>query len=457
MAISKKAQAQIEKAVARYKAYIRYKAVGPQALTREELKELIRSGMLTKETVTQAPVHEAYLHVHSQVATTPAPRQVRDGALDFLERMIQRYSDKLGEQIKTDVLTAVEHNIMPFSDRREGQAIYEALKDKDIWKKNLRTLLKDKVQNWEYRYRTIINTELNRASNWGSMDAILHDNAHLDPSQITVFKQGNKPGHGACDHCAKFWYLEDGITPRVYKMSELIANGSNIGRKAKDWLPTIDSTHPNETHLLSELKPGFGFVGGGLEWISDAHDEYARQRGQKPRPHLVLVKGETLIKSVPAPTRLGQVSEDGRYESAHHMGRVVWRYSGPEAALDDGVIKNKTQGYLATHPEAHHELIRGFVSSVATHKNRHLVTSREPTMAHMPRARHIRALLNGQPSVRMLVKEHKGGLALAFQAIRHGERDEVPADHFPVDTWVYTKASGLRHLRREFIHKDDLR
>ena len=280
--ISKTAQKMIEQAVARFKAFLRFKAVGPQSLTRAELLDLMRSGLLTtdEKIKVQAPVQEAYLDTHAQMVDDgPAPKQVRDGALNFLERMMDRYTGKMADQMKTDVVTAVEHNLLPFTDRGEGGIIYEALQDKELWKKNLRGILKGKVDNWEYRYKTIINTELNRASNWGAMDAILHNNSELAPEQITVFKQGNKPGHGACKYCAKFWYMDDGMTPKVYKMSELIANGSNIGKKAADWLPTVDSTHPNETHILSELKPGFGFRNGSLEWVDENHDEHNHQRG----------------------------------------------------------------------------------------------------------------------------------------------------------------------------------
>lgn len=278
--LSKKAQSMIDKIVARYKAYLRFKSVGPQACTRAELLELVRSGMLTKEKKVESPVGEAYLHVHEQlVDNTPAPRQVRDGALDFLERMHARYTDKLTDQVASDIQSSIEGSIMPFANRRDGEAVYEALQaDKDLWKQNLRGMLKDKVDNWEFRYKTIISTELNRASNWGAVDAILHNNPELEPGQITVYKQGNKPGGGACSACSHLWYMPDG-TPKTYKMSELLANGTNIGRKQKDWLATIDSTHPNCSHILSELKPGFGFVNGSLEWISHGHDEYKKQKG----------------------------------------------------------------------------------------------------------------------------------------------------------------------------------
>ncbi len=277
--ISKRAQLKIQKLIDRYKAYLKFKAVGPQGVTREQLKDLIRSGMVKSGDPVMAPVTEAYLATHEQsVDAEAAPKSMQAGALDFLDRMMDRYAGKAADQLKTDILSSVEATLTPFVDRREGQQIYEALRDPKIYSKNLRGVLREKVDAWEMRYRTVIATELNRASNWGAMDAILHNNPEKGPEEITVFKQGNKPGQGACEYCARFWYLEDRITPRVYKLGELIANGSNIGRKKADWLPTVDATHPNETHILSELKPGFGFVSGGLEYIAKDHDEFRKQR-----------------------------------------------------------------------------------------------------------------------------------------------------------------------------------
>lgn len=280
MALSKKAQVRIQKALDRFKAYMKFKAIGPHALTPSELKDLIRNGMIRPNEPIRPTVVETYLATHQQVAQGDvATKSVRDGALDFLERQFERYTGKFADQLKVDVLSTLENNIMPFVDRREGQTVYQVLKDPSTHAKNLRAELQGKIENAEFRWKTIVNTELNRASNMGSMDAILHNNAEKGPEEIHVYKRGNKPGHGACEHCARFWYLEDGITPRVYKMSELMANGSNIGKKRRDWLPTIDATHPNESHILMELRPGNGFVNGELEYIGRDHDEYKRQRG----------------------------------------------------------------------------------------------------------------------------------------------------------------------------------
>lgn len=48
----------------------------------------------------------------------------------------------------------------------------------------------------------------------------------------------------ACKHCIRLYLTNGpGSEPRVFKLSELQANGSNIGRKVDDYLPTIPPTH----------------------------------------------------------------------------------------------------------------------------------------------------------------------------------------------------------------------
>ena len=45
-----------------------------------------------------------------------------------------------------------------------------------------------------------------------------------------------------CQWCDKF-YTEGG-KPKEYRLSELVANGSNYGKPKSAWLPTISVTHP---------------------------------------------------------------------------------------------------------------------------------------------------------------------------------------------------------------------
>lgn len=59
----------------------------------------------------------------------------------------------------------------------------------------------------------------------------------------------------ACDHCKKA-YLKKGGEPKLFTVSELQRNGTNIGRKQKDWLPTISALHPHCRCLLTEYIEG---------------------------------------------------------------------------------------------------------------------------------------------------------------------------------------------------------
>jgi hypothetical protein len=63
---------------------------------------------------------------------------------------------------------------------------------------------------------------------------------------------------GACKHCVKL-YLTNGIgsKPIVFKLSELKANGTNIGRKVDEWKAVIGSTHVFCRCTLQELPEGY--------------------------------------------------------------------------------------------------------------------------------------------------------------------------------------------------------
>ena len=52
-----------------------------------------------------------------------------------------------------------------------------------------------------------------------------------------------------CPHCRKLYLNTDG-TPKLFKLSELEANGTNIGLKPSEWKATISQAHPRCRCLL---------------------------------------------------------------------------------------------------------------------------------------------------------------------------------------------------------------
>ena len=75
-------------------------------------------------------------------------------------------------------------------------------------------------------------------------------------SDSSVFK---RPNPDACDHCKKHYLEKDGRTPKVFKLSELIENGTNYGKKVGAWQPVLGIMHPHCECQVSVLPEGTEF------------------------------------------------------------------------------------------------------------------------------------------------------------------------------------------------------
>lgn len=63
---------------------------------------------------------------------------------------------------------------------------------------------------------------------------------------------------GACRHCIRLYLTGDiNSEPRLFKLSELRANGSNIGRKPEEWKATLGPLHPWCRCTLQHYNPDF--------------------------------------------------------------------------------------------------------------------------------------------------------------------------------------------------------
>jgi hypothetical protein len=62
----------------------------------------------------------------------------------------------------------------------------------------------------------------------------------------------------ACKHCKRLHNGPDG-QPRIFKLRDLENNGTNVGRRAADWLPVVGTVHPNCQCQLIRVPEGWGF------------------------------------------------------------------------------------------------------------------------------------------------------------------------------------------------------
>lgn len=121
--------------------------------------------------------------------------------------------------------------------------------------------------------RRVIDTESQRIRNVGVVDGIIRSNQVLGIEDPTVFFVVVRDQH-LCDECKRIHLLPDGVTPRVWKLSEVKA-GYHLKEEDR---PAIGGLHPHCRCSMTTLLPGFGFKAGYVSWIKSGHDEYEAQR-----------------------------------------------------------------------------------------------------------------------------------------------------------------------------------
>lgn len=122
--------------------------------------------------------------------------------------------------------------------------------------------------------RRIVDTEAQNVRNAGVIDGISRVNISAGVDDPIVFFVVVRDQH-LCDECRKLHLLDDGKTPRLWRLSEL-GHGYH---KRGDANPKVGGLHPHCRCSMTTLMPGFGFDAAGMViWKNEKHDEFARQR-----------------------------------------------------------------------------------------------------------------------------------------------------------------------------------
>jgi len=99
--------------------------------------------------------------------------------------------------------------------------------------------------DWARDFQRIAQTESHTAINEGLKDRWYEqelDMAEDDDRKPRPLRAFRVPRSDACKHCVRL-YTEGGA-PRIFLLSELESNGTNVGRKVGEWKPVIGATHP---------------------------------------------------------------------------------------------------------------------------------------------------------------------------------------------------------------------
>jgi len=282
MVSSKETIQKIRDIIDKHYKYLAVSVLGRQSLTDKEIQELIDSGVIVPDNV--STIEAIYNHNFINVATDKnvpktfaellnqqqAPNIKSEGSAH--QYTIDNLTDKtkqLIDKLKLDVTNRIESIVRENNDLYKLNALQnlsrESMADALVKESSLgkvKQLLRDTAGVANRDWQRVALTEMSNAIGAGSVDRIVVNNKDKDLDEVYVFRI---PVNDAttCKYCKKF-YGDLGAIPKLYKLTSLLNNGSNYGRKPSEWQPVVGATHPNtRTSQVMELKPGWKLTPGG--------------------------------------------------------------------------------------------------------------------------------------------------------------------------------------------------
>lgn len=169
------------------------------------------------------------------------------------------YTDitSLGNRMRTGLSNAVLKNNQQQSVLVQKMIRQKAIKATElrVGARGLAADLAETSKDWEVDWLRIAYYLTHEAFNSGRAQSILKNYGADAEVYFDVYP-------GACKHCRELLLTDpedDNSEPIVFKLKDIIANGNNIGRKVKEWLPTISPIHPYCRCTLNHKKPGFAW------------------------------------------------------------------------------------------------------------------------------------------------------------------------------------------------------
>ena len=266
MPLTKKQLKQIEEIIKRRFLAFTYDAVGERSLTSAEISRLHSAGIISERVRdfsgdpytlgkivalveaegVRAITYDNVLKIASKM--TPLTG-VEQKAIEYASEHAGQYMRGLMDDMVKDT-TALTARFKGAALRKMQAGVSEAIVNRDTaseLKTSLFDMFDDRYRDWQ----RVAHTEMNNAVQQGIYHEILDKS---DGDQL-VYK---RPNPDACKHCKKVYLKSDGITPRIFKLSELAE--TNMGLKARDWKPTIGSVHPWCNCQIHVVPEGFDFI-----------------------------------------------------------------------------------------------------------------------------------------------------------------------------------------------------
>jgi hypothetical protein len=162
-------------------------------------------------------------------------------ALDNLEYQTVKQVTKFSNKIKDQIVDKLVYADKKLNTVKHGKIVTSAAKTALTERKAVNSVISDighSLNEWNRDFGRIADFVMHTAFDEGRAVNIAKEIG----TQALVYKDVYP---GACPHCIKH-YLTGGIAsaPKIMTLAQLQGNGTNVGRKAKEWLPVIGPLHP---------------------------------------------------------------------------------------------------------------------------------------------------------------------------------------------------------------------
>lgn len=187
------------------------------------------------------------------VKLTPAQKQ----SVSYLKLKAEQNIQSLTSRITTSIVnSALQEQLNVYETILE--VIPDALEKNPTDFSKVAREMREKSKDWNRDWDRIAYSEMWDSKLNGEVNAIIDNESPVSQQGMDtrVFK---RPAPNACAHCKKHYLEKDGKTPKVFTVSELLANGNNYGKKVADWKPTLGIMHPHCICPLSVLPDGWEF------------------------------------------------------------------------------------------------------------------------------------------------------------------------------------------------------
>ena len=200
----------------------------------------------------------------------------------FVQAMNNRYLNNTENDVLKGILggafgyieTLKGKTTSAISERIDGLAREARIAKQPISEAKLNEVIQEELGKAKTGLETIAMSEATKARNLGSLMDITRK-ASLSGEADPVIGFVGPNDDRTCENCRRLFFMPDGVTPRLWLLSE--CNGGYF--KRGDAFPSYLGLHPRCRHTPFNVPPGYGFnKSGHLTFIGLDHSALEEQR-----------------------------------------------------------------------------------------------------------------------------------------------------------------------------------